>query len=257
MSKIPKIIHYCWFGGAELPKALAQCLESWKKIMPDYQIIKCDESKCTFDENEFVKRAYNEKKWAYVSDYYRLKMLYEYGGIYLDTDIRVKKSFNPLLNNSCFFNFLNDCVVGTAVIGAEPHNKLIGELISLYDNAVFSEPPNGSHAQLVNGQIILNKFDTNNFLFTLYFLDKYPQLKLNNRFQDLGDFVIYPKQLFEIGSIFNRHYAIHLGIGSWKNSNRNLERQELHGPLFEYLRVIKRNLVSRSQNKKLWFYSNK
>ena len=78
---IPKIIHYCWFGGNTIPKHLQECINTWKEYLPEYTVIRWDESNCSFNENQFVKLAYAQKKWAFVSDYYRVKALYELGGV--------------------------------------------------------------------------------------------------------------------------------------------------------------------------------
>ena len=94
---IPKIIHYCWFGGKPLNKLGEKCLKSWKKFFPDYEIIEWNES--NFDVNccQYVKEAYEAKKWAFVSDYARFKILYEQGGIYFDTDVEVIRPFDAIL----------------------------------------------------------------------------------------------------------------------------------------------------------------
>lgn len=255
---IPKIIHYCWFGDSDLSPALKECIETWKTYMPDYQIMCWDNSNCSFSENEYVKRAYAEKRWAYVSDYYRLKALSEYGGIYLDTDVRVRKSFDPLLSHKCFVNFIYDCVIGGGVIGTEPHGSFVSALLDLYEKASFGVCSNGLSAEIIDDRMILNDFDTNNFIFTYYVLEKYPQFRLNNMYQDLGDFVIYPKELFEVGSLLYRHYSIHLGIGSWKD-NKKTERQNQrarqHGFAYELFRIIKRKIRYHEQNKSIYFYS--
>ena len=86
-NKIPKIIHYCWFGGKPIPKDLQDCIDTWS-ILKGYQVMRWDESNCSFDENEFVRKTYAEKQLGFIGDYYRLKAVYEYGGIYLDTDVR-------------------------------------------------------------------------------------------------------------------------------------------------------------------------
>ena len=88
---IPKIIHYCWFGGNELSELAERCIESWKRYCPDYKIIEWNESNFDLDCSDFVKEAYQAKKWAFVSDYARLKIIYDHGGIYLDTDVEVIK----------------------------------------------------------------------------------------------------------------------------------------------------------------------
>ena len=116
-NKIPKIIHYCWFGGKPIPKDLQDCIDTWS-ILKGYQVMRWDESNCSFDENEFVRKTYAEKQLGFIGDYYRLKAVYEYGGIYLDTDVKVCKSFDPLLDYPAFLNFIFDCSVGSAIIGA-------------------------------------------------------------------------------------------------------------------------------------------
>lgn len=254
---IPKIIHYCWFGNNEMPQTLIDCIETWRRYLPDYEIKRWDNSTCSFDENEFVRRAYSEKRWAHVSDYYRLKALYNEGGIYLDTDVRLRKSLTPLLDNKCFFNFIYDCVIGGGTIGAVPKDNFIGELLMLYEGASFGQTTNGMKVQFVDDKLILRDFDTNNFIFTYYVLKKYPSFRLNNRYQNMGDFVIYPKELFEVGSLLYNHYSIHLGIGSWKTRQKtdiqkNRERQ--HSFAFEYVRIIVRKYRYYKQNKKIFFY---
>lgn len=124
-NKIPKIIHYCWFGGKPIPEELRACMDSWKKLK-GYKVIRWDETNCSFNENEFVRRTYAEKKLGFIGDYYRLKAVYEYGGIYLDTDVMINRSFDGLLSHTAFLNFIFDCSVGSAVIGAEKGNPLIG-----------------------------------------------------------------------------------------------------------------------------------
>ena len=90
---IPKIIHYCWFGGNPLPTDVKRCIESWKKMCPDYEIKRWDESNFDVNAHPFTKAAYEAKAWAFVSDYARLKVVCDNGGIYLDTDF--KKSGLP------------------------------------------------------------------------------------------------------------------------------------------------------------------
>lgn len=214
-ERIPKIIHYCWFGGKPLPPDLQECVNSWEKL-EGYTIKRWDESNCSFDENEFVRRTYAEKKLGFIGDYYRLKAVYEYGGIYLDTDVKVFRDFETLLGHNAFLNFIYDCSVGTAVIGAKPHNPFIGELLKMYDNTIFEPTTNGKRFQYVEDKLRVNGYETSNYYYTYYILKKYPQFLLNNKLQDMGDFVIYPKEMFEIGSLLNRHYTIHYCAGAWR-----------------------------------------
>ena len=89
---IPKIIHYCWFGGKELPIEVKKCIASWRKMCPDYEIIRWDESNFDVGQHPFVREAYKAKVWAFVSDYARLKVVYDNGGIYLDTDVETLRN---------------------------------------------------------------------------------------------------------------------------------------------------------------------
>lgn len=214
-NRIPKIIHYCWFGGKELPDDLQKCVDSWK-VLEGYEVKKWDESNCSFDENEFIKKAYREKEYAFISDFYRLKALYEYGGFYLDTDVMINRSFDDLLNNHVVLNFIFDCSVGSAIIGAEKNSKLIGEFLDMYYRTSFGKCPNGKKLAEVNGKIISDGFATNNYYFTYYILKHYPSFRLNNKYQDLDDFAIYTKEDFEIGKLNGKHHAIHMCAGEWR-----------------------------------------
>ena len=103
---IPKIIHYCWFGGGPKPKSVEKYIRSWKKYCSDYEIIEWNEDNFDISSSPlYVKQAYAAKKWAFVSDYARLKVVFEYGGIYFDTDVQVIKNIDTLLQYDAFFFF--------------------------------------------------------------------------------------------------------------------------------------------------------
>ena len=101
---IPKYIHYCWFGGKPLPEIAVKCIQSWKKFFPDYKIIEWNEDNFDLNSCDYCREAYEAKKWAFVSDYARFKILAEYGGIYFDTDVEVIKSFDDILQNDTLTN---------------------------------------------------------------------------------------------------------------------------------------------------------
>ena len=144
---IPKVIHYCWFGGKTLPLDVVKCIDSWKVQCPDYKIIRWDENNFDINCVEYVKEAYEEKKWAFVSDYARLKIIYENGGIYLDTDVELLKNLDLLLNNKFFFAIEKDTNelhnveyinVATGLgFGGEKHNTVILSLLEEYNNVHF------------------------------------------------------------------------------------------------------------------------
>jgi hypothetical protein len=102
LDRVPKVIHYCWFSGDPMPKLVRQCIDTWRRVMPDYRLRVWGGDSFDFDSVPFVKQAFAAKKWAFVSDYVRLHALYEEGGVYLDSDVRVMKSFDPFLRYSFF-----------------------------------------------------------------------------------------------------------------------------------------------------------
>lgn len=131
---IPKIIHYVWVGNNPKPKDIKKCMKTWKKHLKDYKIIEWNESNFDINSHPFVKKAYEAKKWAYVSDYIRMYAIYNYGGIYLDTDVLVLENFDKFLNNKVFVGFERENYPFTAVFGAEKKNKFIKKLLDYYDN---------------------------------------------------------------------------------------------------------------------------
>lgn len=135
---IPKIIHYCWFGGAEKPKIIKKCIKSWKKYCPEYKIIEWNES--NFDVNciPFCRQAYEAKKWAFVTDYVRLKVLYDQGGIYMDTDVQLVKNIDCFLEYPCFLGFQHENYVSDGLVfGAEAGNWFVKENSEIYENMPF------------------------------------------------------------------------------------------------------------------------
>lgn len=135
---IPKVIHYCWFGGNPLPESAVKCIESWRKYNPEYEIKRWDENNFELDVR-YAREAYKAKKWAFVSDYARLKIVYEYGGIYLDTDVEVIKPLDPLLFEKAFLGSETDGFVATGLgFGAEKNNPVIKKLLSVYQKRRFT-----------------------------------------------------------------------------------------------------------------------
>lgn len=112
---MPKYIHYCWFGGKPLPKLAKKCLKSWKKYLPDYEIIEWNEENIDINECVFAKEAYKNKKWAFVADYARAKILNEYGGIYFDTDMEITKDITTFLDNETFLGVEDSGMVACGV----------------------------------------------------------------------------------------------------------------------------------------------
>lgn len=139
---IPKVINYCWFGGNELPSSVKKCIASWKKYCPDYKIVQWNEKNFNLDNvPKFVNDAYKNKKWAFVSDYARLKIIYDYGGVYLDTDVELLKNLDKLLDkNKGYMGFENDDIVASGLgFGAEKHDPIIMEMLQEYYKLSYDE----------------------------------------------------------------------------------------------------------------------
>jgi hypothetical protein len=207
--KIPKIIHYCWFGRKEKPDIVKKCMKSWKQHLPEYQIIEWNETNFDLDANPYVKEAYHSGKYAFVSDYVRVFALYYYGGIYLDTDVEVCKSFNDLLDQPSFWGFEQENYIATSTIGSEKGNELVKEFLDSYNGKKFL-CENGKFNDLTNVAVITRM------------LEKFG-LKSDGNYQIIqGLGVIYPQTYFSPYDYINCRtfisdstYTIHHFYKSW------------------------------------------
>lgn len=140
---IPKKIHYCWFGNNPLPSDVKRCMKTWKKFCPSYDIIRWDESNFDVNSHPFTKRAYECKKWAFVSDYARLKIVYENGGIYLDTDVELIKPLDNLMSYTAFFGCQaepHNVTTGLG-FGSEKYTGIVQKMMDIYEEIRF-DPDN-------------------------------------------------------------------------------------------------------------------
>lgn len=135
---VPKVIHYCWFGKGEMPKIAKKCIKSWEKFCPGYEIKCWNEDNFDLTSNRYMREAYEAGKWAFVSDVARLKIIYDQGGIYLDTDVELIRPIDDLL--SCgFMGFDEKGIVATGLgFGAEKGNSVVGEFLKDYEDASFA-----------------------------------------------------------------------------------------------------------------------
>lgn len=142
---IPKVIHYCWFGGKPLPKLAIKCINSWKKYCADYEIVEWNENNYKLDKaNDYVKEALEAKKWAFATDYIRLDIIYNYGGIYLDTDVEVLKNLDNFFYYDGFMAFEDTNYIATGLgFAANKNNIIIKKLMDDY---------NGIHFKLGEGE---------------------------------------------------------------------------------------------------------
>ena len=140
---IPKTIHYCWFGKNPLPEIAVKCINSWKKFFPDYEIKEWNEGNFDLTSCDYCKEAYAEKKWAFVSDYARFKILYEYGGIYFDTDVEVIKDMEDIIKKGAFIGRerIADIFPVNAGLGlaSEARMPIIKEILEHYENSHFKQ----------------------------------------------------------------------------------------------------------------------
>jgi lipopolysaccharide biosynthesis glycosyltransferase len=177
--KINKIIAYGWFGGAEKPPKIKACIDSWKKFCPDYEIIELNETNCNIKENEFVRVAYDSKKWAFVSDYFRMKAMYHLGCISLDADVELLKPLDDFLHHPFFSGQeVPDKILITATMGAEKSNPVVGMILEYYKMATF-----GAHTK-PNTQFISQIFQS------------LISHKVGSEIHLIGGGVLYPKEYF-------------------------------------------------------------
>ena len=131
---IPKIIHYCWFGGNPKPKLAEKCIASWKKYCPDWQIIEWNESNFDVNQNGYTKMCIEQRKYAFLSDYVRLKVVAEHGGVYFDTDVELLRRIDDLLANEAFFGFeVPEFVNSGQGFGSVAHGTAIEAMLREYD----------------------------------------------------------------------------------------------------------------------------
>ena len=213
---IPKIIHYCWFGGNPLDKLGQKCLDSWKQYFPDYEIKEWNETNFDINYCKYVKEAYQAKKWAFVSDYARFKILYEQGGVYFDTDVEVIRPFDDILSKG---NYIGCERKGTAVnpglgMAVAPGLGIIKEIIEDYEQSSFLKAD--------------GTYDLTTIVERTTKILKRHGLATTDKIQVIADVNIYPSEYFcpinmETGklSITKNTYSIHRFAGSWeKKSNK-------------------------------------
>ena len=180
---IPKIIHYCWFGRGEKPEQTQMCIESWKKYLPDYELKEWNEDNFDITQNQYVREAYENRKFAFVTDYVRLYALYNEGGVYMDTDVETLGNFDAFLHHHAFSGFETDGNVPTGMMAAEKGSVWAKDLLDQYKDRVFVLP-DGSFDMMTNTGVI-----------TDYMIEK--GLVLNNKYQDFpGLCTMYPADYF-------------------------------------------------------------
>lgn len=218
---IPKIIHYCWFGGGGKSAKMEKCIASWRKYCPDYEFREWNETNFNIDRNPYTRWSYDNGKFAFLSDYVRLIVLEEYGGIYMDTDVELVKKPDELLNNEAFFGFENKSWVATGLgCGAVPHHPAVRAMLAEYEPLL-----DGQH-----GTIGCPRLNTAALLKL--------GLKQNGELQNLSGAVIYPPDYFNPYDdatgrlkLTTNTVSIHWYAKSWMDRNtvlRSILTKPLH-----------------------------
>ena len=202
---IPKKIHYCWFWNGEKTKLTKKCIASWRKYCPDYEIIEWNEGNFDVNINPYVKMCYEQKKYAFLTDYLRLLVVLEHGGLYFDTDVEIVKNFDNLLDAGAFFGFETEQYINTGEgFGAEAGNLVIAQMLKEYDEYL-----DGKHGMkgcpLLNTEALLKL-----------------GLKQNGQLQVIENSIIYPPDYFNpyedstgVLSKTKNTYSIHWYGKSW------------------------------------------
>ena len=208
---ISKIFHYFWVGGNPKPKNIQRCMKTWRKHLKDYKIIEWNENNFDIHENKYVEEAYKAKKWAFVSDYIRAKAVYEYGGIYLDTDVLVLDNLEELLDNAAFVGFENKDNPFTAVFGAQKHHPLLKDMLDYYEDRDFEFNKNDQLAGV-------NTVSVSDILKNKY------HAQPNNHEQILQTGIhIYPDGVLCNPSPNSK--TIHVFTGTWMEGEKPLKRK--------------------------------
>ena len=140
MEGIPKIIHYCWFGEEKIPNQYQKYIKTWEKTFPEYRICKWDEKNFPMEKYKYAMEALKSGKMAFVSDVARMYALYEYGGIYLDTDMEIIKDITPLLNTKLFLGYENDYTMSFGIVGTVAKNDIFKKFIEFYEEEIWHSP---------------------------------------------------------------------------------------------------------------------
>lgn len=180
---IPKVIHYCWFGGNPKPKLAEKCIKSWKKYCPDWEILEWNEG--NFDLRDvplYVRQAMDAGRWAFVTDYVRLRGLLEMGGIYMDTDVEVVKSLDPYLEHEAFAGFESLDRIQTGLLACRKDFPLFRDFMAYYDTASFYRA-DGSQDVTTNVEILTALCRERGFA-------------AGDKFQVVDGLAIYPREYF-------------------------------------------------------------
>lgn len=227
-----KTIHYFWFGGNEKSKTIERCITSWKEHFPDFEIKEWNEANFDVRQNKYISQAYDKKKYAFVSDFARFKILYEQGGLYFDTDVEVIKPFNALLEYDAFTGFETEEFVNPGLVlwSKKQKNEMLGEILDTYSQLEFINPDGTQNT------VTICKYFTD-------LLKKYGLKADNGTVQKVGSFSVFPREYFcpfdDLTGVLNKTEntcAIHWYSKSWMNK-RDIIRNRITRILHRFLGV--------------------
>lgn len=225
IQKIPKKIHYCWFGGKEIPNKLQNYIKTWKQFCPDYEIIRWDESNYDITQNEYMLEAYRAGKYGFVPDYARLDIIYNHGGVYLDTDIELYRKLDDLLCDDSFFSvdFEGGVNLGSG-FGAIQHSPVVGDMAKAYENVHF-----------INEDGSFNLKPCHHYQNPIF---KKIGFEITQRYQKINGNVLYPCEvLFPVAAysgaerITEKTHSIHHAELSWTSESDREARERFRNKI--------------------------
>lgn len=242
---IPKIIHYCWFGRGNKSKLIEKCIKSWREMCPDYEIREWNETNFNVNQFKYTKEAYDSKKWAFVSDFVRLYALYNYGGIYLDTDVELVKSPDKLLTSHFVSGWENKESLQSAFMASERKNKIIKLLLETYYQKSFIVNE-GVFDMIPNTQLITNQ------LCKEYGLVRNGKFQVNNEYSVYDRYVFSPKKPgYKSYKVKERTIAVHHFEGTWLPHSFVYNFKLCISPILNIMRKIIVKLIGERQFKKI------
>lgn len=208
---VPKIIHYAWFG-SPLPIVIRKRVQDWKKVLPGWKFVLWNESNYDLKKFNFTKKMYEQGKLGYVADELRYDVLNQYGGFYLDTDIIIKKDLKCFLSKRMVWGFQYDNSILTSMIGSEPNQKILTNILDVYEGKRIPELQEQSFHM------------TSNPFVTKILKYEFPNFKCNGKKQELeSGIVVYPRDYFTyLSKNPDANFAEHLFDNSWGIGNNGL-----------------------------------
>ena len=227
-QKIPKIIYFCWFGRNPYPEKVALCIESWKKFNPDYEIIKIDEDNFDINCCDYVREAYEEKYWAFVSDYARFYYLKKTGGVYLDTDVETIASLNDFMGSEAFLSFKSGFTkdgihvfgITSGIIGAVKDHPMVNRILDTFEGRSFHKE---------NGELDFTPIAK---ILTEYCIEQ--GIAMEDKIQSSDKITLWPCEYLcpqiemdDSIKVTDNTHAIHYFTGSWRTPELMAKIEEM------------------------------